>query len=249
VRDALAGSPVPGDGDQPPQTGGRGSRRVRLALAGIALLFIGTSPLWAPLFLRRLDFFHMHRVEVLGARYVAPGDILRLLAVDTTASIWDPMAPMEDRIAAHPQVRSVTVRRQLPGTLLVTVQEHLPVALVPGEQGFRAYDARGVPLPIDLSRVVVDAPIVARRDTAILRLLGAIQDSLPGLYQRIQEVAPAPGDQLVLRTAPVPIRVMRDVTLDRLAYIAPVEDDLARRAVRAFEIDLRFRDQVIARLQ
>jgi len=41
---------------------------------------------------------------------------------------------------------------------------------------------------------------------------------------------------------------MRDVTADRFAEIDPVEDDLTRRGLRAAEIDLRYRDQVIARL-
>jgi cell division protein FtsQ len=41
---------------------------------------------------------------------------------------------------------------------------------------------------------------------------------------------------------------MRDVSAARLAEIDPVEDDLTRRGLRAAEIDLRYRDQVIARL-
>jgi len=40
-----------------------------------------------------------------------------------------------------------------------------------------------------------------------------------------------------------------DVTPERLAEIFPVEADLARRQARVAELDLRFRDQVIARLQ
>jgi hypothetical protein len=46
-----------------------------------------------------------------------------------------------------------------------------------------------------------------------------------------------------------PVRAMQDVSVERLAEIAPVEEDLARRQLRVAEIDLRFRDQVIARLQ
>ena len=42
---------------------------------------------------------------------------------------------------------------------------------------------------------------------------------------------------------------MQDVTLERLADIDPVEADLVRRQLRVAEIDLRYRDQVIARLQ
>ena len=46
-----------------------------------------------------------------------------------------------------------------------------------------------------------------------------------------------------------PVRAMKDVTLERLADIEPVEADLGRKQLRATEIDLRYRDQVIARLQ
>ena len=46
-----------------------------------------------------------------------------------------------------------------------------------------------------------------------------------------------------------PVRAMQDITVERLAEVEPVEMDLARKQVRVAEIDLRYRDQVIARLQ
>jgi cell division protein FtsQ len=42
---------------------------------------------------------------------------------------------------------------------------------------------------------------------------------------------------------------MDDVSVERLSDILPVEADLARRQARAVELDLRYRDQVIARVQ
>jgi hypothetical protein len=42
---------------------------------------------------------------------------------------------------------------------------------------------------------------------------------------------------------------MLDVAPARLGEIIPVEQDLARRQARVAELDLRYRDQVIARLQ
>jgi len=39
------------------------------------------------------------------------------------------------------------------------------------------------------------------------------------------------------------------LSVERLADIFPVETDLARRQVSVSELDLRYRDQVIARLQ
>ncbi len=54
---------------------------------------------------------------------------------------------------------------------------------------------------------------------------------------------------VLLAIPPVTVRAMLDVAPARLAEIVPVEQDLARRQARAAELDLRFRDQVIARLQ
>jgi cell division protein FtsQ len=63
--------------------------------------------------------------------------------------------------------------------------------------------------------------------------------------QFVLTVTPEPGAR---GGATVVVRTMPDVTVGRLAELVPVEVDLARRGVRALEIDLRFRDQVIARL-
>jgi hypothetical protein len=45
------------------------------------------------------------------------------------------------------------------------------------------------------------------------------------------------------------VRVPVGLSVERLADIFPVETDLARRQVIVGELDLRYRDQVIARLQ
>ena len=44
------------------------------------------------------------------------------------------------------------------------------------------------------------------------------------------------------------VRAMTNVTLARLGDIEPVQRDLVRRQLRPTELDLRYRDQVIARL-
>lgn len=223
--------------------------KVRLALITVGAAVVLASPFWAPLVMRRMAFFRVRRVELLGAHYVAPSDILSRLNVDTLASIWDPTKPLAARIAAHPEIQSVDVGRKLPGTLVVGVTERIPVALVPASGGFRVFDERGVALTIDPTRVMVDVPVIAQRDTALLRLLGAMREGMPALYARLSELRRAGRNELVLQLKTGAVRAMQDVTLERLADIDPVEDDLARKQLRVAEIDLRFRDQVIARLQ
>jgi cell division protein FtsQ len=227
------------------------TRGLKLALFGIAALLVVSSPLWAPLLMRRMAFFRVRRIEIVGARYVAPGDILARLHVDTTVSVWDPTATLVARVAKHPEVETVVIHRKLPGTLVVTITERAPVALVPSANGFRVYDARGVALPIDPTRVTVDAPVLMRPDVGVLRLLGAMRMRAPSLYSRVSSIqrVGAAQDELLLELKDVPVRAMQDVTLERLADIDPVAADLNRKQLRVAEIDLRFRDQVIARLQ
>lgn len=236
VADSVARSPI-------------FSRKLKLALAGIIALVALSVPLWAPLAMRRMAFFRVRRIEIVGARYVAPSDILTRLHVDTLVSVWDATAPLVARVESHPEIQHAVVRRKLPGTLVVDVTERVPVALIPSAGGFRVFDERGVVLPIDPARVTVDAPVVMQRDTTVLRLLGAMRVAMPVLYARLSTVRAAGTGELLFELKTQPVRTMHDVSLERLAEIEPVEADLNRRQLRAAEIDLRYRDQVIARLQ
>ena len=223
--------------------------RTRLALLGIAGLLVVTAPLWGPLLMRRMAFFRVKRIEILGARYTAPSDILARMHVDTAASVWDPTGPLARRIGANPVIEHVEVRRKLPGTLVVELTERSPIALVPASTGFKVFDDRGVVLPIDPSRVPVDLPVAAERDVPLFRLLAQMRTGLPLLYARVSAARRVNGNELLLELKNGIVRTMEDVTLDRLADIEPVEADLGRKQLHAAEIDLRYRDQVIARLQ
>jgi cell division protein FtsQ len=221
-------------------------RRGALALAAVAVL---ASPWWGRLIASKLSFFRVRRVEIVGVRYVAPSDILARLRVDTTWSVWDDPTPLERRVAAHPQVGNVSISRKLPGTLVVNVVENLPIAMVSTERGFLVFDDRGRQLPLDPSRVPVDLPIAARRDTALFSLLARVRSARPSIFARLSDVARVGDREVLFHFESLAVRAMLDVTPDRLAEIFPVEADLAKRQARVAELDLRFRDQVIARLQ
>jgi len=222
--------------------------RVRLGLLAVGLVLLLGSPFWGPLLLRQLSFFRVRKIEIIGARYASVSELMDRLQVDTTVSVWDPTAPMVARLASDPQLRRVSIHRKLPGTLVVEIQESPPIALVSTNDGLRVYDERGILLPIDLARTPIDVPILPRRDLGLLHLLAVLRSEAPTLYDRLSEIRITAPDEVLLQFAGTPVRAMRDVTPARLAEIAPVEDDLARRGLHAAEFDLRYRDQVIARL-
>ena len=226
-----------------------GRARIRRGAIGLAALVVLASPWWARLIASRMSYFRVRRVEIVGVRYIAPSDILARLRVDTTHSVWEDPTPLEKRVAGHPQVREATITRRLPGTLVVSVVENLPIAMVSTERGFLVFDERGRQLPLDPSQVPVNVPIAARRDTALFRLLARVRADRPKVFDRLSDVTRVGEREVLIHFDALPVRAMLDVTPDRLAEIFPVEADLAKRQARVAELDLRFRDQVIARLQ
>ena len=221
--------------------------RAAAVIAGVLLLV--TIPWWAPPILARMAFFRVRQVQIEGARYLSPDEVVARLAIDTTMSVWDDLGPPAARVAAHPQVLEASIERRLPGTLVIHVTENLPVALVPQASGFRAIDAAGRTLPIDPSRTAIDLPIVQRADSALLPLLAAIREAEPRVFDRVSEARRVGASEVLFLLTSYRVRAMLDVSPARLADIFPVEEDLARRNARIAELDLRYRDQVIARVQ
>jgi len=233
------------ESSSPPREWRVGRKRVALGALALALVFI---PWWAPRALATLDFFHVRKIEFDGVRYADPAELVALLALDTTASVWTPLEPLGERVAAHPMITSASVARRLPATLLVRVVERTPVALVPSALGLAAVDAEGKTLPIDPSSTPVDVPVLAAPDSALLQLLDRIRSGSPALWTRLAGARREGKQNIRLDLGEFELLAPFDVTVARLADILPVEADLAQRRLRVVELDLRFRDQVIARL-
>ena len=211
---------------------------------------------------RQMAFFRVRSVEVRGVRYLQPAEIISRLKVDTLASLWDDLTPYRNRLRGHPQVSDVSVSRKMPGTLVVTIRENLPVALIQTPAGLLPYDSTGKQLPIDPARTDLDLPIVATDDPVLLKLVGAIRAAEPRVYARIEEAKRTGREEILLtlsrgagsadtisRGRSLLVRVPIGLSVERLADIFPVESDLARRQIHVGELDLRYHDQVIARLQ
>jgi cell division protein FtsQ len=219
-------------------------------LALILLIIAGvTSPRWGRALLHEFSFFHVQTIEIRGTRYLQPTDVVARLRVDTLQSVFDDVAPLETRLTSHPQVSSAKITRKPPGTLVVTITENLPVALVPSADGLQPYDSAGTPLPIDPSLTELDLPILSGFDKSTLHLLGTLRAQNPTIYARISQVQrERSGDVIFVLTPALRVRTDKGVAPDRFHDIFPVESDLARRNERPVELDLRYRDQVIARL-
>lgn len=212
------------------------------------LLAVGASASWwGPRALGTLAFFRVRSVEIQGAHYLSPQAVVDRLRVDTLSSVWSDLRPLAARVRAMPGIRDVAIGRTLPSTLVVRVTERAPVAFAPTVAGLRAYDESGVSLPIDPTRQDVDLPIVERGDVGTFRLLGYLRERLPAFYAQISQVRRDQTGDLVFQLAGLRVLALPSGDPQRFATVPLVTADLARRKVHAQEIDLRFRDQVVAR--
>ncbi|MEO6209909.1 MAG: FtsQ-type POTRA domain-containing protein [Gemmatimonadaceae bacterium] len=221
-------------------------RAVGIAAAVLALI---ATPSWSPKLLSHLSFFRVRHVQVEGYRYLQPDDVLKRLRIDTTTSVWTDLDVLEQRVRMHAQVRTVSIDRNLPSTLVVHVTENSPIAFVPGAGGLRAVDADGRFLPLDPSRIAIDLPVLAKADTVLLHLLANVRSVSPALFGEISDIRRIGGTDIALTLSTAQVRALASISAQRLADLIPVEADLARRKARVIELDLRFRDQVIARTQ
>ncbi len=257
----------------------RGGRfRWRLIAAVILVLLMAPAAWFARRSATNMEYFHVRSVRVEGTSYLDPSVVVERMGIDTMRSVLDDTSPLASRIRSLPQVGGVEITRKLPGTLVVTIRENLPVAFSPSQRGLEAVDSSGVVLPIDPSRSDLDLPIALQRDAPMLALLGGIRSQQPALFRRVSEIGrdgredivllleprtaavrPLPADSTVIDSlapsSPSPVarglrvRALLGVSVARLADIFPVESDLLRRRANVAELDLRYRDQVIARLQ
>jgi len=194
---------------------------------------------------RRLAFFRVRQVEVIGTRYLDEADVVSRLGLRPDASTLDPLGRVRRVAASLPGVTSASIERRLPGTLRITLREAVPVALAPLSDRLALIDSRARVLPFDPVRVPASLP-VAGRDSATAGLLGRLMQSDPVLYDSLETAYIDHGD-VVLDTGTRRIRMLPSADDDLLRAVVAVRSYLVTHGIQWREIDARYRDHVFVR--
>jgi cell division septal protein FtsQ len=213
-----------------------------LGVVALALL------LWfgAPRLFRRLEFFRVRRVELVGVRYLASQVITDQLRIPDRLNVFDDLTALRRRAARIPGTTSVSIGRRLPGTLRIVVEELTPVALVPRNGRLALMDTAGRVLPFDPAISAPDLPLADGPSAPVASLLGRVRDADPALFARVQSARGGPnaveldlGGQRLLFRPEASVEVIRTVML--------VAQDCARTRRPWRELDGRFAGMVIVR--
>lgn len=238
-------------------------RRARLLLTAGATAVAALAATEVPGLLREVELFGVREVRLEGGRFLDADEATEVAAIPAGASVWDDPAPWEARLRDHPLVRDVRIRRELLGTLVVEVDERVPVAFAPTPV-LRPVDARGEPLPLDPAAHALDLPVLrprpegddpdgeARRLRELAGEVARLGEIAPELAARISEVGIDDGGRglaVRLQTPGVTVRFRRPVTRRRAREaLLVLADAVTRRGGLVPEsVDLRFADQVVVR--
>ena len=214
---------------------------VLVAFGGLIL-----ATLIGPRLLRGLGFFRVRRVEIAGLQYLAPAKLMSAIGLSPTASVFDDPAPLARRALAVPGVKSAVIRRRMPGTLQIAVEEAVPVALAPRNGGLSLLDARGKVLPFDPLTSAPDLPLAVGGDGIVAGVLAKVRDYAPDLFARVSEGWRV-GPDVVLDVEGRRFWFSAQVSAEDIRAVMAVEQTLARQGRPFQELDGRYAGQVIVR--
>ena len=257
------GRPLPAERRSARRRSGRTVVRRLGAVAGTMVLLACVG-----LFLRAVlagvsgeTSFTAREVRVEGTRYLEPAELLALASPERLLTGEIGAAELEllgERIAAHPLVERVAVRRSLPAAVVIEVTERVPVAFLAGRP-LAGVDAAGrILTEIEPPRYGA-LPFITglpgeetARNEAILRsvaVLEALEENAPRLLDTVSEVRAEPEGEiaLVLSTDAVTVRLAEDALTGVLPLIGALVDEGRRRHAPLVEVDLRFAGTVIYR--
>ncbi len=255
----------------------RAQRRRRLLVAarrgGVALALcaaIGLSsaawaslgPGWVRAQLSALRLFRIETVQVNGNRVLTSADVLATAGLRTGESLVGlDLAAARARLVAHPRVREASLRRRLPGTIVVEIVEREPWAIVRADRDYLA-DAEGAiisevvsgsrsDLPV-LTGVEAVAGVLTARGAADLaagiELVAAIRQVGFPVLSAVDHIDLAdPDDAVIVPVSGRPlVHAGRRDAAGRLRRWYLVAPDMAQRWQELEYVDLRAEGQVVA---
>lgn len=248
-------------------------RRMRLFLGMTVVMVITLMAPRVPEVLAQVEWFRVTGVTVDGTVHLTSDDVVEVARVASDHNLWDDVAPVKSRIEGHPLVKSVRIKRRLPGTLMVELEERAPVALIAAPV-LTPVDSEGRLLPIDPAHHRLDLPLISARkyvergaggasiaspgmsltptEIRVLALeLERLGELDPDLLASVSDVAMDAHGEVALRFGQprMSLRYRPPLTPRRLQQgLAVLNDALDRDSEMYPEtLDLRFVDQVVVK--
>lgn len=100
-----------------------------MTIAAISLISLASIFIYD--FITQSNVFNVRNIEINGANRVEKQDIIKLSEIQTGKNIFEPnLFAIEKKIASHPWIQAVSIKRDLPAQIIITIIEQTPLAIV-----------------------------------------------------------------------------------------------------------------------
>ena len=201
------------------------------------ILFLAVTSVIIGIFVY-IPFFTLRDVKLIGATYITKDDIVKI------ANIYfgEPLFQLETdevskRLLNDLRIEEVTVKRDLPHTLEVTIKERKPVATIVCDYGYLDLDRSGkvidsyknlktMPIPMITGAVVKDLYIGDDvQDEMVKKILYFLQQMNEASLNKLSEIAVVGPDYVVAYTTTAKAVQIRIGKLERLEEKAHLTED------------------------
>lgn len=236
-----------------------------LRLGGIVLLL--GAVVWSrertTTLLQDMVGLKLSKVSVEGAHYLEEGEIVKAAGLPMGESMFklDLERTVEGVRSLHWAER-VFIERRLPSSIMISVRERTPVALV-DHGGLYGLDREGRVLPPSTALLGEDLPLIsgvaftpdavgttllAESLKPALDFLGFLGQEDGTLLQSVSEVSlTEPGSLRVTFIDGIEASFEPPVSVTELKRMALIQSDLSQKGKRAGTLDFRYKDMVLVR--
>ncbi|WP_456275581.1 cell division protein FtsQ/DivIB [Bacillus sp. AK128] len=169
----------------------KANRRLIFSVSIFFLLIIGILYLQSP-------FSHIATIEVNGNVHVSEGEIINLSGLSNETSIWSVKSDLIiEKIKKNKEIKKVVIKRSLPNTVLISVEEMKRVAYAMNEGNIVPILENGLVLePSDETYLHSDAPLLMNWETgsALQEMASELAKLSPAITNSISEVHHTPQE-------------------------------------------------------
>ncbi|RMF58492.1 MAG: FtsQ-type POTRA domain-containing protein [Calditrichaeota bacterium] len=233
----------------------------RLAVWWVVIIVLGYITFkFGTYLIQKTNFFAVHRVEIVGNKYLKDSEILSLAAIDTQQTLYD-IDPKEisERILNNPYIKGVSITRAFPTTLLLSIEEREPVLYLV-DRVIYMVDESGLILKKLPDMPMGDIPIITGISKKSLEKDMSPLMSVLGLKRKIEEVDNSlfsfiseihlnndGSPELYLVKGGGKVYLGKSHHYERLYYLSQLlnRPDVVNRLDKIKRIDLRFQRRII----
>ncbi len=210
------------------------------------------------------SYFQIKKVRVEGLMTFPQQQILRVAGFPSPENIFHiNLKKLKSMIQKHPSIRKVKISRRLPDTLLITIKERMPMALVRRNQQLYGFDQQGIIFKLPLEASEIRLPVITGLEDKVIsgkgknttrlitavRLLNEFLNAGLPIADEILEVDLTEIEYVILQTKNYGVIRLGRIDFENfrknLIRLATILESIKKQEINVEYIDMRFKNTVI----